>query len=222
MTSKTNKERAVLSRGLIVCCAALLVNFALVVPALAAVNCELNNPVNDVPRLFPESTSFKTVYFSFTTGGGEPKLRKVESRLGGHPTLYAPLDVPYTLYEIYKDKKKVGYVHGVNQKGQYGVLEVFVSLDMNGTIKAFYLQRMAGQWAKKFTSPGFGRQFVGLNLKDFERYDTVNCKGSGKVAAIENPAPEAVTDFYGLLRALKKNLILMDEFFYSAADKVKS
>ncbi len=215
MTSKTNKERTVPSRGLIVYLAVLLVFFSLVVPAPAAVNCELNNPINDVPRLFPDSTSFKTVYFSFTTRGGDPLLRKVESRLGGSPALYAPLNVPYTLYEVYKEKKKVGYVHGVNQKGQYGVLEVFVSLDLDGTIKAFYIQRVAGQWAKKFTSPKFSRQFVGLNLKDFERYDTVSIKGSGKVAAIENPAPEAVTDFYGVLRAVKKNLVLMDEFFYS-------
>ena len=104
----------------------------------------------------------------------------------------------------------------MNQKGQFGVLEVFVSLDMDGTIKAFYIQRMAGQWAKKFTAAKFGRQFVGLTLKDFEHYDVVSGKGTGKVAAIKNPAPEAETDFFGLLRAVKKNLILMDEFFYSA------
>jgi len=143
-------------------------------------------------------------------------LRKVEARLGGFTALYAPLNVPYTLYEIYNVGEKVGYIHGVNQKGQFGVLEVFVSLDMNGMIKAFYIQRMAGQWAKKFTSAKFGRQFHGLTLKDFEQYDPVSGKGSGKVASIVNPAPEAETDFFGLLRAVKKNLVLMDEFFYSA------
>ena len=185
------------------------------VPAQAAISCELNYPASDVKRLFPESTSYKTTYFSFAKLGGDPQLRKVEARLGNVPVLYAPLDVPYTLYEIYKGDKKVGYIHGVNQKGQFGVLEVFVSLDMNGTIKAFYIQRIAGQWAKKFTSQKFGKQFVGLTLKDFDRYDPVSGKGSGKVAAISNPAPEAVTDFLGLLRAVKKNLILMDEFFYS-------
>lgn len=189
--------------------------FVVAAPVLAAISCELNYPASDVARLFPESTGFKTTYFSFAKRGGEPLLRKVEARLGGLPALYAPLDVPYTLYEIYKGTKKIGYVHGVNQKGQFGVLEVFVSLDMDGMIKAFYIQRIAGQWAKKFTSPKFGRQFVGLTLRDFERYDPISGKGTGKVAAIANPAPEAMTDFFGLLRALKKNLILMDEFFYS-------
>jgi hypothetical protein len=196
--------------------AALFLFVAMVVPVSAAVNCELNFPASDVARLFPTSTSFKTTYFSFAQRGGAPLLRKVESRLGGFPALYAPLDVPYTLYEIYKGEKKAGYIHGVNQKGQFGVLEVFVSLDMNETIKAFYIQRIAGSWGRKFTSPKFGKQFVGLSLKDFERYDTVSGKGSGKVAAINNPAPEATTDFYGLLRAIKKNLVLMDEFVYSA------
>jgi hypothetical protein len=200
---------------------AILCLFVLAVPLSAAVSCELNDPVNDVARLFPESTSYKTTYFSFATRGGEPVLRKIEGRLGGFGALYAPLDVPYTLYEIYQGTEKVGYVHGVNQKGQFGVLEVFVSLDMDGRIKAFYIQRIAGQWGKKFTASKFGRQFVGLTLKDFERYDVVSAKGSGKVAAILNPAPEAVTDFFGLLRAVNKNLILMDEFFYSPG-KMKS
>ena len=193
----------------------LLLTCALAVPALAATSCELNYPASDVPRLFAESSRYKIGYFSFAKRGGEPLLRKVEARLGNVPALYAPLDVPYTIYEIYKGDRKVGYIHGVNQKGQFGVLEVFLSLDMNGTIKAFYIQRIAGAWAKKFTNATFGKQFVGLTLKDFERYDPVSGKGTGKVAAIVNPAPETVTDFFGLLRAVKKNLVLMDEFFYS-------
>ena len=198
----------------------LLLPCALVAPLVAAVSCELNYPASDVARLFPESTSFKTIYFSFASRGGAPLLRKVEARLGGLPALYAPLDVPYVVYEIYQGTKKIGYIHGVNQKGQFGVLEVFVSLDLEGRIKAFYLQRVAGQWANKFTSRRFGAQFVGLVLKDFEPFNLLTGKGSGKVAVIANPAPEAVTDFFGLLRAVNKNLVLMDEFFYSA-DKAK-
>jgi hypothetical protein len=200
---------------------AMLFFLPCVAPAHSAVSCELNYPASDVPRLFPESTSYNKIYISIAQRGGKSLLRKIESRLSGLPALYAPLDVPYTIYEVYNGKKKVGYVHGVNQRGQYGVLEVFVSLDMNGMIKAFYIQRIAGQWAKKFNSPQFGRQFVGITLKDFTQYDTVSCKGSGRVAAIANPVPKAETDFYGLLRAVNKNLILMDEFFYSA-EKVPS
>jgi len=193
----------------------------LAAPLPAAISCELNQPPVDVPRLFPGSTSHKVVYFSFASRGGAPLLRKVETRLGGVPALYAPLDVPYVLYEVYKGTEKIGYIHGVNQKGQFGVLEVFVTLDLEGRIKAFYLQRVAGAWASKFTSRKFGTQFVGLTLKDFAPYNLLTGKGTGKVAAIANPAPEAVTDFFGLLRAVYKNLILMDEFFFSV-EKPKS
>jgi len=198
----------------------LLLPLALVAaPLPAAISCELNNPPVDVPRLFPESTSFKTLYFSFASRGGEPVFKRVVSRLAGVPALYAPLDVPYTLYEIYKGKEKIGYIHGVNQKGQFGVLEVFVSLDLEGRIKAFYLQRVAGSWASKFTARKFGTQFVGMTLKDFSTFDFIAGKGTGRLAAVVNPVPEALTDFLGVLRALNKNLILMDEFFYSAEKK---
>lgn len=199
----------------------LLLPMALVAaPLPAAVSCELNNPAAGVPRLFPESTSFKTIAFSFSSRGGEPVFKRVVGRLGGVPALYAPLGVPYVLYEIYKGKEKIGYIHGVNQKGQFGVLEVFVSLDLEGRIKAFYLQRVAGSWANKFTARKFGTQFVGMTLKDFAAFDFIAGKGSGRLAAVVNPVPEALTDFLGVLRALNKNLILMDEFFY-AVEKQK-
>jgi hypothetical protein len=204
------------SGGMLIAALIVLITLVAPLPALAAVSCELNNPASDVPRLYPESTGYKTSYFSFAARGGAPLLHKVETRLDRVPALYAPLEVPYTLYQVFQGGKKSGYVHGVNQKGQFGVLEVFVSLDLNGTIKAFYIQRIAGPWAKKFTNPKFGKQFVGINLKDFDHYDPIAGKGTGKLAAIVNPAPEAVTDFYGLLRSVKKNLVLMDEFVYSA------
>lgn len=198
----------------------LLLPLALVAaPLPAAVSCELNNPAVDVPRLFPGSTSFKVIYFSFSSRGGEPVFKRVVGRLGGLPALYAPLEVPYVLYEIYKGTEKIGYIHGVNQKGQFGVLEVFVSLDLEGRIKQFYLQRVAGQWASKFTARKFGTQFVGMTLKDFAAFDFIAGKGTGHLAAVVNPAPEALTDFLGILRALNKNLILMDEFFYSVEKK---
>jgi len=184
--------------------------------AQAATGCDLNYPDSDVPRLFPESTGYKTRYISLT----EHELRNVVMRLGeGYRGLYDPLNVPYSLYEVYTGKQLAGYVHGVNQKGQYGGIQVFVSLDMKGTIKSFYIQKMSGRLAGKFRDAQFGRQFSGLSLRDFDIFDPVTGKGSGKIAAIRNPAPEAETDFYGVLRALKKNLVLMDEFVYSKKRK---
>ena len=62
---------------------------------------------------------------------------------------------------------------------------------------------------------GFGQQFVGLSLKDFYPYNVQTGKSlpPGKVDQIKNPVPEAEEDFRAALRAVKKNLILVDEFF---------
>jgi hypothetical protein len=185
-------------------------------PALAAVGCDLNNPERDVARLFPESTGYRTVYLSIAQRGGDPLLRRINARLGAqYLPLYAPIDVPYTLYEVYRDQKKLGYIHGVNQKGQFGGIQVFLAQDLTGQIRTFYLQKITGSSASKFREPGFTRKFEGVTLRDFDSYDPVRGKGSGRLAQLANPAPELETDFYGILRGLKKNLVLMDEFVFA-------
>ena len=183
--------------------------------AWGAVGCDLNDPDRDVARLFPESTGYKTIYTSILQKGGEPRLAAVETKLGDKfHGLYETIDVPYTIYEIFNNKKKVGYIHGVNQKGQFGGIQVFVALDLEGRINAFYIQKMTSQYAGKLRDAKFGRQFIGLARKDFDQYDVVSRKASGKIDGIKNPAPEAEDDFRAALRATKKNLILMDEFVY--------
>jgi len=63
---------------------------------------------------------------------------------------------------------------------------------------------MTSQYAGKLRDAAFGRQFVGLTLKDFEQYDVATGKASGKVNAIKNPAPEAEADFRATLRGYEK------------------
>ncbi|MCW5206682.1 hypothetical protein VU08_07110 [Desulfobulbus sp. F5] len=186
--------------------------------AQAAVGCDLNDPDKDVVRLFPESTSYKTNYLSIDKLGGQPLLKEIEKRLGdSFQGLYETADVPYTLYEIFKDKENIGYIHGVNQKGKYGGIQVFLVLDMEGTIKAFYFQKLTSRAANQLREPAFGKQFEGLSLVDFYPYDVKTGKSVplGKVDQIKNPVLEAEEDFRASLRATKKNLILMDEFVYA-------
>jgi hypothetical protein len=181
--------------------------------AFGSVGCDLNDPDRDVARLFPESTGYKTIYTSVIQKGGEKLLARIETRLGDKfHGIYETIDVPYTVYEIFANKKKIGYIHGVNQKGQFGGIQVFLVLDLDGRIKGFYIQKMTSQYAGKLRDAKFGKPFIGLTLKDFEQYDVISGKASGKVEAIKNPAPEAEADFRAALRATKKNLILMDEF----------
>jgi hypothetical protein len=186
--------------------------------ALAAVGCDLNDPDRDVKRLFPESTGYKTSYMSIDQKGGAALLKEIEKRLGdSFQGLYETADVPYTLYEIFKGTEKIGHIHGVNQKGRHGGIQVFLALDMEGKIKAFYFQKLTSRAAKQLREPAFGQQFVGLNLKDFYPYDVKACKSvpPGKVDQIKNPVPEAEEDFRAALRGTKRNLILMDEFVYA-------
>lgn len=184
-------------------------------PLAAAVGCELNDPDRDVKRLFPESTGYRTLYVSIAQKGGDALLRKIEARLGdSFKGLFETADVPYTMYQIVKGKDVIGYIHGVNQKGQYGGVQVVLALDLEGTIRAFYFQKLTSQYAKLLRDPEFGKQFVGLNLLDFDQYDvaTQTAKPGSKIAAIKNPAPQAEEDFRAALRAAKKNLILCDIF----------
>lgn len=142
-------------------------------------------------------------------------LREVEARLGDRfQGLYETIDVPYTMYQVFRGKELIGYIHGVNQKGRYGGIQVFLALDLEGRIRAFYFQKLTSQYAASLRDAKFGEQFAGLDLKDFYGYDVVSHKATDdtRVARIKNPAPEAESDFRAALRAAKKNLILVDEF----------
>ncbi|OGD26934.1 MAG: hypothetical protein A2V57_05115 [Candidatus Aminicenantes bacterium RBG_19FT_COMBO_65_30] len=181
----------------------------------AAVGCDLNDPDRDVKRLFPESTGYKTLYVSIAKRGGEELLRKIEARLGDNfKGLFETADVPYTMYEIYQDADLIGYIHGVNQKGTYGGLQVFLALDLKGVIRGFYFQKLTSRAAKAFRAPAFGDQFLGLSLEDFYRYDVVSGREgpAGPISRIKNPGPSSEQDFRSALRATKKNLVLVDEF----------
>lgn len=186
--------------------------------AFAAVGCDLNDPDRDVKRFFPQMTSYRTQYLSVKTLGGEKLLGSIEQRLGDKfKGLYETIDVPYTLYTVLQGKTVIGFIHGVNQKGKYGGLQVFVVLDPGGTILEQYFQKMTGSYSGKFRDKSFGRQFKGLRLSDFQGYDVVSGKIPKKSVLwkIKNPEPLALDDFRATLRGIKKNLILMDVFVFN-------
>jgi hypothetical protein len=206
------RHRKRLTASLLLAAAGLIVGAAVLE---AAVGCDLNDPDRDVKRLFPGSTGYKTLYVSIAKKGGDELLHKIEARLGDRFTgLFETSDVPYTMYEIYKGADLVGYIHGTNQKGTYGGLQVFLALDLKGVIKAFYFQKLTSRAAKAFRDPAFGSQFIGLSLEEFYRYDVVSGREdpAGRISRIKNPDPASEKDFRAALRATKKNLILVDEF----------
>ncbi|MCU0607863.1 MAG: hypothetical protein MUF78_10695, partial [Candidatus Edwardsbacteria bacterium] len=180
-----------------------------------AVGCDLNDPDKDVKRLFPGSTGYRTEYVSIDRKGGDTLLLKIEQRLGDRfQGLFETADVPYTMYRVFRKKELLGYIHGVNQKGTYGGIQVFLALDTTGVIKSLYFQKLTSKAAARLREAPFGKQFAGLSLREFYKYDVVTGKENGgdKISGIRNPAPDAAADFKAALRGVKKNLILVDEF----------
>jgi len=216
----STRRRTRVPKWLFLAAATLLLSAAAALSLYAAVGCDLNDPDRDVKRLFPESTGYKTLYVSISKKGGDELLRRIEARLGDRFTgLFETSDVPYTMYEIYKGTDLIGYIHGVNQKGTYGGLQVFLALDLKGTIRGIYFQKLTSRAARAFRDAAFGAQFIGLSLSDFYSYDVVSGKEDpiGPVSRIKNPDPASERDFRAALRATKKNLVLVDEFVLSNA-----
>jgi hypothetical protein len=186
--------------------------FASPIVLWSATGCDLNYPDRDVARLFPGSTRFVTLYKVL----GPVELKALLSQLDErYRSLYEPLEVPYTIYEIYNKDTKIGYIHGVNHKGQFGGIQIFIAQDLTGKIKTFYIQKITGINASKLRDAKFCKQFEGISLSDFAAFDPLKGKGTGHLAAIHNPAPDMETDFLSVLRALKKNLLLMDIFIFN-------
>ncbi|MBR1778823.1 MAG: hypothetical protein IJ752_09620 [Alphaproteobacteria bacterium] len=191
---------------------------------IAAVGCDLNDPDRDVKRFFPDSSGYKTEYVSVAKNGGEELYKQMENRLGDQFNgIYETIDVPYTLYTVLKDAAPIGYIHGVNQKGKYGGMQVFLIMDTKGKIKHLYFQKLTSKNAKELRAPEFGAQFAGLSLTDFDVYDVAarTAMPGSAVAAIQNPAPENTEDFYAALRGTKKNLILLDSFIFHKREAEK-
>ncbi len=187
-----------------------------VCPVLAAVGCTLRDPDRDVRRLFPRSTGYKTTFIAIKERGGEKFLKRIEEKLGdAFEPIYETIDVPYAFYTILQQKEIIGYIHGVNQKGEFGGLQLILATGLDGKILSFYYQGISNPESKKYRYPQFTDQFKGLTLADFYFYDPKKGNTSditNPLSKIENPGQRNDTDFKATLRGLKKNLIIFDEF----------
>lgn len=194
-------ERSIRIVVTIVFIALFLVTFCSV--SLAAVGCTLNDPDRDVKRIFPESTGYRTSFITIEEIGGENLKETIEEELGDKfDSIYESIDTPYAYYDILKGKELIGRIHGVNQKGKYGGIQMILATDLKGKIIEFYYQKMSSPEASKFRDISFTKQFTSLSLKDFYK----------KSINIKDPSKENNEDFLFTLRGIKKNLILLEKF----------
>lgn len=177
--------------------------------AFAAVGCELNDPDRDIKKAFPQSTGYRTEFITIAQRGGEKLKKEIEEKLGDKfDPLYESLDVPYTYYTVLKGKDVIGHMHGVNQKGTYGGMQLIMATDPEGKILLFYYQKLSSPESAKFRQSSFTDQFSGLTVDDFSKS---NEPGS-RIYAIKDPTQNSADDFHYTLRGLKKNIILLNEF----------
>jgi hypothetical protein len=202
-------------RGLAALCIAILIAMVPVPGARAAVGCSLNDPDRDIQRIFPGASGYKTEYITIKERGGDSLAAEIEARLGDKlDDVYETTDVPYAFYRVLKGKDMIGRVHGVNQKGTFGGMQLILATDPDGVIVDFYYQKISSPEAKRFREREFTDQFAGLSLADFYIYkDTPEAKRSKtSVGRIKDPSEKSPEDFAATLRGIMKNLILLDEF----------
>ena len=174
--------------------------------AYAAVGCSLTDPDRDVKRIFPASTGYKTTFITIKERGGEPLKKEIEEKFQDKfEPVYESVDVPYAFYTVLKGKDAIGYIHGVNQKGKFGGMQLIAAIDLNSKIVDFYYQKMSSPEAGKFMDKKFTSQFKGLTLDDLMK----------NKFSINDPSVKSGEDFRATIRGLKKNLLLIDELLLS-------
>ena len=201
---------------------AFIITIAILAPvhASAIQGCTLRNPDRDIRRLFPKSTDYRSYFISVKERGGSELHNKLKDRLGDDlDPVYEAIDIPYSYYEILKDRERIGYVFGVTQKGRYGGMQLILATDTGGKILHFYYQKLSTPARKAFSSTDFTDKFEGLTLADFYYHRGYKDLGiehpEDKVGIIRPPADTETArhDFGATLRGLMKSLILFDLFW---------
>jgi hypothetical protein len=191
--------------------------------ALAAIGCTLSNPAEDIKYLYPEMTSYREDLKEFPKLKDGPAVFKgLRERLGSDlDPIYETYETPYTVYEVFQGKKKIGVVHGVNVPGKGGVIQVFLAADPGtAQIKRLFFQRLESPAARALRDKSFRKAFEGLTLADFYKHDYYAASGTGaegdKVAKLPAPKVDEAgrPDVSAALRGIRKNLILLDVFVY--------
>lgn len=204
--------------------AALAVTVALAAPASAAVGCTLSNPAADLKYLYPEMTSYREELREMPKlKDGKALYEKLRARVGDLDPVYEAFDTPYTLYSVFKDTTRIGYVHGVNVPGKGGVIQVFVAADPEtAAVRTLFFQRIESPASKALRDKAFRARFTGLTVADFYRHDYYAVAAPTSTADKLAPAltvpsglpPDGEADVRAALRGIRKNLILLDIFAY--------
>ena len=78
----------------------------------------------------------------------------LKERLGSDlDPIYETYETTYTIYSVFKGANVIGIVHGVNVRGQGGVIQVFLSMDpRTAQIRSFFYQRLESTASRSLRS----------------------------------------------------------------------
>ena len=191
--------------------------------AEAAVGCTLSNPARDLKYLYPTMTTYREEVRQLDAmRGGKAMYEALKERIGSDlDPVYETYDTPYTLYTVFKGDEVIGVVHGVNVPGKGGVIQIFLSMDpKTAAIRQLVFQRLESPAARALKAKAFRGRFEGLTLADFYKHDYYKVadpqSAKDKVGRIANPVKEGEgsEDFHAAVRGVRKDLILLDIFYY--------
>ncbi|MBM3212118.1 hypothetical protein FJZ33_07860 [Candidatus Poribacteria bacterium] len=199
------------------------------------VPCQLTNADQDILRLFPDRTNYRTEFLRTDEvgqkrkAGSEILYRELEKRLGDKwDPIWETKDIPYVFYEALKGPDRIGWVFGANQ-GWPGAdnSQLMFGFDIDQRIREFYFQKLPSFEKDKLQNPQFYSQFVGLTLEHFYVYEQLQRLGIkdkdilalDMVSRIKDPTIKEKEGFQKTLRGTKKILIYLDDFKFN--NKIK-
>lgn len=178
-------------------------------PVRAAVGCSLNNPDQDISRLFPEMTSYRVHFLTFKTQAPE-RLKALELGLQTPlDPIFESVDVPYSLYIVDGKNGRLGYVFGANNRGAHSSIQLIGAIATDGTLRKLTIQRIRSPSAVDFRSEAFLQALVEAGLEA----EFTPCYRDGLCDKVEVSDPSngrAKEDYRAILRGVTKLRLLKE------------
>lgn len=143
--------------------------------------CVWRDPDQTMTKIFPEAKDYRTVDVRLT-----PTLQaRIEKAIGRKLTSGEADSWTYYIL-VGTGGKPIGTVLADAEKGEYGVIEMVMGIDLSGKIRKLYIQRSRERKAKELASPAFLHQFEGKTVADtFEVGRTVTPVDGADLASKE-------------------------------------
>ncbi|MDP6942674.1 MAG: DUF3179 domain-containing (seleno)protein, partial [Myxococcota bacterium] len=119
--------------------------------------------------------------------------------------VYETPDVPYAIYTVNQDGRRLGYAFGTNQRGTFSNIQVVAVTNAEGALQVVYVQKLRSPDHALLKGEDFTAALAAVPLADYP--GLVDCYARGKCQAVPVKDPTSgrqASDFRAILRALAK------------------